>query len=236
MTRPRASWKRRVARALMALGGVLVLATAFIGFAHTKWGRPFLALMTGAKCPIGMDASLTPKDRDAARTQALASQWGQGAAPSKVAFGFVLGTTSRADVEVWATKNALTCKQKRAGNNLVCDGFPAAQLDGPGGNPDSARLIFDASDKLIGVALMRSSLDAEQAASAWSQRAASLAETFGAPTSARGEGTAAFLSSGPLRQADLEYRFADASVALRATNLGGGRVSLTEQMMIPPTS
>ena len=72
MTRIKAA--RFVKVSVLSVLGLALAFTAFMGFAHTRAGRPLLALMghgahgpSAGGCPLGFDRAATPAQRATAR-------------------------------------------------------------------------------------------------------------------------------------------------------------------------
>ena len=225
------------------IGSAVALAFAFfaiVGFAHTKAGRPLLAMMGrhgGAKvgCPLGYDVAATPQEKEAARQRFASAHHGDARASGRPALGFTLDVTTRADVMVWAASNGVTCKKPRSGADLDCAGVPDALL------PEASRgvgvrnlwLDFGAKDTLISVIAVRRDASADVISATFGAVTDDLAKEAGPASSVDGEATALRLSSGLLQQASAEYRFRNYYALTRATNMGDGFVLTEEYRSLP---
>src|ERR1700709_1773111 len=96
----RAKW----IRVSLYVVSVLVGLTAFVGFLHTKAGRPLLARL-GVGCPV----KASPEDVEAARLKSARALRGVETAASRPALGFALDSMTLADVKAWVAKNDLNC-------------------------------------------------------------------------------------------------------------------------------
>ena len=215
----RSARSRNLLRALAAVGGFLALAIGVIGFAHTKHGRPLLAFLPGmGRCPVGMDVAWTPQQRDQARAHALASVAGEALATQRPALGFALGTTSRAEVEAWASQHGVRCETKRA-TRFACSAVPSAATTA-GLQLAEVLFLFDAGDRLMAIDASTEALSAAEAVAATTRAADAVAAATGGAPRAQGEATADYLQGGTLRQLKRELRFANYRAVISATNLG----------------
>ena len=234
----------RIPRAAkISIGSVLGLAMALfalVGFAHTKAGRPLLAMMGrhgGAKvgCPLGYDVAATPQQKEAARERFASAHRGEGLATARPALGFSLDVTTRADVMAWASANGVACQKPRAGADLDCAGVPDAALpeEFRGVGVQSLWLDFGAKDTLISVTAIRRDASAALISATFGAVTLDLAKEAGPAASAEGDGSAARLSSGLLQQASAEYRFRNYYALTRATNMGDAFVLTEEYRSLP---
>lgn len=224
---------------MLALG---VALTAAIGFAHTKAGRPLLAVLarmsgmrTNGACALGFDGAASPAQRDAARQRFADEHRGAGHAASRPALGFTLDATTRADVMTWAESHGVTCAPRQQGADLDCEAVPDALLPAAsrGAPLKSLWLNFGARGALISVVAVRRDPSAATISATFGAVARDLDEEAGAPAAADGDGSAARLSSGLLQQATVEYRFRDYYAVARATNMGDGYVLTEEYRSLP---
>ncbi len=224
--------RRPWARRLVVLGSSVALATGFVGFLHTKTARPLLAQVFGLHCPFSA-GKLSPARREALRRDAFHVTSRPGApAPSNDALGFPLGKWARADVAAWASERHVSCKDDSSGASVDCDGVTAADVNETGNEHGSLYFRFDPSNRLVAVLRMVRVPNADRAGTLAHEERASLASKLGAPTLSRGEPTAAYLATGTLAQARVEYRFADFAAIASATNLGHDGYLLTEEAQI----
>ena len=224
--------RRPWARRLVVLGSSVALATGFVGFLHTKTARPLLAQVFGLHCPFSA-GKLSPARREALRRDAFHVTSRPGApAPSNDALGFPLGKWARADVAAWASERHVSCKDDSSGASVDCDGVTAADVNETGNEHGSLYFRFDPSNRLVAVLRLVRVPNADRAGTLANDERASLASKLGAPTLSRGEPTAAYLATGTLAQARVEYRFADFAAIASATNLGHDGYLLTEEAQI----
>ena len=229
--------------AKIAIGSAFALALAFVaivGFAHTKAGRPLLALLgrhgvAKVGCPLGYDVAATPLEREAARQRFAGAHQGVARAAARPALGFALDVTTRADVIAWAASSGVTCAKPRSGADLACTGVPDALLPeaSRGVGVQSLWLDFGAKDTLISVIAVRRDASAAAISRAFGAVTGDLAKEAGPATSADGDAAALRLSSGLLQQASAEYRFRNYYALTRATNMGDGFVLTEEYRSLP---
>ncbi|HWM85368.1 MAG TPA: hypothetical protein VNO33_06005 [Kofleriaceae bacterium] len=209
--------RRPVRRVLAWSAALAAIALAAVAALHAP---PVMRLFggggAGGGCPFGAErAAGTPEQRDASRKAALVRLKGTGDAPARPAGDFALGVTTRADLLAWAGGRGADCRPGRDRQGLECDV-----------GREGARAVvyadFDRADRLVGLMSMSYSRGAEEAGSTLAAASAALQGAVGAPTRATGEGTPAYLSAGPLRQARAEYRRANYFASLSATNMGPG--------------
>lgn len=208
----------RVGVALVATG---LVASAALGFAHTRAGRPLLALLgrgSTPRCPLGYGPARA-EDRVAARARFAATHRGTSAARSTSAMGLTLGSTTRLEVEAAVRGH---CERGRA-HDLEC-----AQVDLAGESLEALWLDFEA-DRLEALIAVRTVHDASAASAAFARAERTISASAGAPTGRQGEPTAAALGRGLLSQASVEYRFTDEYVLVRVTELAPDRFTLTEE-------
>jgi len=115
--------KRLLSRLAIGTGVLVLLPVAFMGVAHTKWGRPLLAL-TG-KCPVP-HASVA--EVQTATMKAITADRGKDAAPARPAFGFELDKMTLADVHAWEKKAQISCRESREGTVITCANVTASVL------------------------------------------------------------------------------------------------------------
>jgi hypothetical protein len=229
--------RRRPAQVLGAAFGLALAFTAVMGFAHTKPGKPLLAWMgmasggkaKGGACPFGYDVPASPAQHDQ-NLRAFASKHPSDlVAAARPALAFELGHDTRADVERWAATYGVACRKPRTGPDLDCSDVPdaALPLSARGAPVASAWFVFDAHDALSSLTVVRSSHGAEETSATFQRVSADLTQKAGPSSKATGEPTAAYLSTGLLYQASVEYQFHNYYAELRATNMREG-FALTE--------
>jgi hypothetical protein len=234
---------------MLAVATLSLAFVALVGFAHTSPGRPLLSVLgpmlgmghphsgTG-RCPFGFDAQASVADKEAARAKFAARHAGKGMPGARLALGFSLDETTRADVLAWAQAHALTCTAPRVGADLDCANVPAALLhpgrDGEPG-PEAKELWFNfgAGEKLVGVTAIRKEKAEAPIDAAYREAERSLSEKAGAPARVSGDETAGYLAGGLLRQRSAEYEFRTYYAIARAANNGDGYILIEEYRSLP---
>ena len=115
---------------LKIFGGTVAVAflfMAFMGFAHTKAGRPalmFLGKLVGKKefCPLGYDKHATAAERIQSRALAAAQRSDKPAAVKRAALSFVLGETTRDQIRGWAKSQNGECRDLTSEFEVECVG------------------------------------------------------------------------------------------------------------------
>lgn len=205
---------------------VLAALTVFVGFLHTKAGRPLLARF-GVGCPV----KASPEAVEAARDHSARAQRGVEMAASRPALGFELGKATLADVKAWAEAKHVECEDRREGL-LRCTNVPPAALGSTG--PIFEKVDFGfvlATNQLVNINAWRKGLSSTAAASQLNELADTMQQQLGAPTKESGARTAQYLGSGPMRTAVVQYRFKDYIADLSATNIPGSGLALREHYM-----
>ncbi len=215
----------RLKRLGIGLGAFLVVATAFIGFLHTKAGHPLLMQLAGvAGCPMGRaDAAQV----DAVRRAAVAKDRGTDPAPARPALGFLLDTTSLADVRAWEKKVGVECTAERDGTLVKCVDVPSVALGRPPSDGSLAELSFGFSPQgpLVAVTTLYSHRDADDASRIAARSETELAKDLGSPHKAAGS----FVLVGST--ATLEYRFRDYAVDVTSSRVPGSGYAVREHYM-----
>ncbi len=231
---PRARAAKIAARAAVVCG--LVLAAT--GLLHTRAARPLLAKLGGAAggCPVLANA--TPQaleENRAAAVKKLAPGPEAARAPSRAALAFALGTTTRTDVTAWTRGHGVACKDDLAGTALRCLDVDAAALADGAVPIDDLFFVFDPAGKLVALDVMHKATRAEDASRLLEDASERLARVLGgAPSATSGERTSAYLTSAPMAQSSLAYRFRDLAVDVTATNFGARGVIVREQYRAIP--
>ncbi len=228
----------RLSRSAVASAFALGLALfAVVGVAHTRPGRPLLAIMgccmrggpmaakKGGKCPLGYDLKGDPAEKEAARRQFAATHAGRGRAEERPSLGFELDKTTRGDIARWAMAHDIHCVVPRAGSDLDCSDVPADAL--PDGQPGiafhSLWFTFGSGDTLTSAVGVRRDSRVEEISSTFGRVTEEVTRAAGAPTRVLGDPSPESLSSGALYQASAEYRFRNYFAVARATNMGRAR-------------
>lgn len=217
-------------RALLRGAGVVGALTAFtvglIGFAHTPAGRPLLGLLTGAThgggCPLGYDRAATPRSREDARATFAAMHRGRDRALARPALGFELDHTRRGEIESRMAAHGIVCASSAKVADLVCADVPGSLLD-DGASVSGKRnlwLNFGTRSQLISVVALSRAAGAVPASTAFQQVTGMVTRRAGSPRSATGQADASYLAAGALRQAAVEFAFADYYASARITNMG----------------
>jgi len=208
-------------------GAALVLATGLIGFAHTKAGRPLLALLGG--CPVSLD-NADPAAVERYRIEQLRTHAGTQPATAHPALGFELGRTTRTDVERWAADRGAECEDKRNGSVLSCRSVIGERTaSGCAPHVSDLHLQFDAEGRLVAVDLFRSTPDAETAIAHLEHQSRDLDGRVGPASQKSGELDADYLSAAPFRRAAREYRYSDYLAKLSVMHYPGGGMRVREQ-------
>ena len=240
------NWSPRfLKRTLLATGVVAVVFTGVMGFAHTRAGRPLLAVIgpalgmghakSGGRCPFGFDVAATPEQKEAGRRQFAALHRGVTQAAAKPALGFVLDQTTRGEVLAWAKAHGVRCTSPKSGADLDCSDVPGASFPAALQGPPVASLWlnFGARDKLTAVIAMRRDKSAQAIGSEFNALEAQVNKEEGATGTVVGDPSPAGLAAGLLRQASVEYRFRDYYAIARATNMGEAFLLTEEYRSLP---
>jgi hypothetical protein len=199
------------------------LAVALVGVAHTKVGRPLLGLM-GAGCPVDLDG-VDPARVESHRQQELGRQLGELDALSHPALEFVLGETSRAEVEAWRQRSGAECQDKRGGSALECT--LAA--------PDNVFLQFD-DGRLVALDAFTTTASAEQAMAEVAALRDRLVTKVGVVSAAYGARSADELGARTMAHAAVEFRYRRYLARVTATNFGSRGFRVRQQYQWLPDS
>ena len=216
-------------RVLLSFFAFCALATAVIGWLHTATGRVVYAKIFGARCPVGR---ANPQEVERGRLAAARQIRGSVRAASRPALGFRLDQSTRADVDAWASRFGVTCRERREGTLLLCTSVPAAALAREGAVTDEVTFGFAPSGlRLVNLTAVRYRLGPSDAV-AWvggllSTRRASV----GAPTRQAGPLDAQALGAGPYATSASFYEFSDYVADITATNIPTDGVLVREHYM-----
>jgi hypothetical protein len=217
----------KLRRKLIAVGVAVPLAAiALIGVAHTRFGRPLLSLLPGKSgCPVSL-ANASPAEFDHQRQSSMRALRGADPAPSRAAFGFALGRSTKADVAAWAAANGVSCKGELGGAASRCSVVPGAAYGAPSDAPPihDLYLRFDVSGTVVAADGMHAGTSALAASAYAHDMTARLARDLGSPARTDGEDDASYLASGPYASYTIVYRFRDYAVDVSATNFDGALV------------
>lgn len=219
--------RKRLWRSAAVVGTLAVLGTGLIGFAHTDAGRPLLAFLMGVPgCPAGMDelAQVDPEAVEAYRRAQFAQRRGTGVATSRAALGLDLGRATRADVESWATSQALDCTSEREDTVMRCGATCELQSDLAGAPPiQDLYLQFTPEGVLVAVDVLRLGVPAGQALAYIDSTTAALTEALGAPDETRGPTSATAMEKRLLSRRAVSFERADYLATISATHFGAKR-------------
>lgn len=214
-------WSRRLLK--VALWSVVAFS-AFIAFAHTPWGRPLLAMLSGVPgCPVGLDGG-DAATVEATRAASVLMRSGEVEVTPK-ALGFVLGSSTRDEVRAWLGEGADRCVAIREGQGLRCEGVALAKTEL--GCDADLHLSF-AGDVLVGLDARHKGLP-EDALRWLGEKVATLGAEVGPPAKSHGEAESSWLVSAPMRQVAREFRAKGFVAAVSVTHLGPRGVSAREQ-------
>lgn len=216
----RARTRRIVWRVIIATSLAVGLFVGVVGLAHTRWGRPLLAYLPGAKvvCPLGYGEPIAKADWDRARLMAQRNERARDAAKSAPTLGFAFGAP-KTEIVAWARASNVACEPTRRETALRCTlGATRLATDAPAF--DEVTFGFDGSDTLVYLDAT-TSRSWDEASKAFDESARYLSDRLGAPTHDEGEADQAYLTGGKLRQALKEYRFSNYRAKLTATNMAG---------------
>jgi hypothetical protein len=208
---------------VVSSAGFLVVATAAIGFLHTKPGRPLLMKLAGvAGCPMG---KASPARVEEVRRAAVLRDRGPSPAPARPALGFALDATTIADVRAWAKGAGVDCAEEREGTLVQCADVPAVAVGRPSWEGKIAQVSFGFSPggPLVDVAVLYNHRAAEESARIALEGKASLERDLGEPQINAGS----FASTGTT--ATLSYRFHDYEANMTASKIPGSGYAVREQ-------
>ncbi|MEO7035894.1 MAG: hypothetical protein ABI548_18310 [Polyangiaceae bacterium] len=220
--------RARLLRVSGYVASVLGGLTLFVGFLHTKAGRPLLARL-GVGCPV----KASPADVEVARLSSARALRGVEAAASRPALGFALDSMTLSDVKAWAAKHDLNCDELRTGLMRCTDVPVTAFGDRETGAPvDQLDFGFaPATEHLVNISAWRHGMSGVAAAAQMGSIVSAMQQQLGAPTRQAGDRTADYLASGPMHTAIVEYRFTDYIADVSATNIPGRGLLLREHYM-----
>jgi hypothetical protein len=210
------------------VAGFAILAVAFIGFLHLPAARPLLGKL-GVACPVLKNVK--PEMIDARRRKHLEDP-SAPPAPTRPAFGLALDESTLGDGKSWADSHGLKCSEHTRGYSyLQCtDVAPGAIGEGYATAPiDMLVLTFGSKGTLIGVQTYRHSVEAQAASDILRLGASDLEKQLGPPTARNGDASPAALGKGTFASAQVSYKFRDYLATLRAANLSGKGVVVTEK-------
>ena len=217
---------RRVAQ--IACASVALLA--LVGLGHTRAARPLIAWMGGSApgCPV---REIDPVKLEAARVASLAPLRGKDLAPVRPALQFVLRTSTRRDVVIWARASHVPCGDEMNGGALRCRDVPATATGAQIGASDVNDLFFrfDPAGSLVSVDAMHAGVSGEAASTYLDTVSVALSKDLGPADKPMGEHSARYLSGDLYAQSSTQFRFRDYAADVSATNFGDRGVVVREQ-------
>ena len=223
------TWKRRALRAAVSVLGSLLLLTAFVGFLHTKAGRPLMARIFGARCPM---MTATPEAVDNARRMAVAGERGATDAPTRPAFGFRLDSTTAHDVRSWAKSNHLRCEEAHSWLIQCADVAPEV-LGRPAieGRVEELSFGFRSDGRLVNVSTLRRRLTPAQGTRVAQDIASVLYAELGRSPAGPAPIAQGNLSDASLSSLRVSLRYRDYFADVTAMNLPTTGVAVREQYL-----
>ena len=237
---PPPSFKKK---ALWSVAGFLAASTALMGFAHTKPGRPLLALLAGGQkpsaeqakagggaCPLGFSKP-DPSEKDAVLKRQADNLRGTEPALAKPALGFTFDKTTKGDVDSWAKGNRITCKVPKVGADLDCSNVPAELVSRERGGSviDSLWFGFDSHDRLVSLTAVRYDNDPGKASALYTGTVNLLSKTAGPPSQSEGDANAEYLAGGLWHQAKTYFAFNDYHAKTSVIHLRQGEFMFVEE-------
>ena len=208
--------RRHLKHLVGALGASILLFTGFMGFAHTKTGRPALVWLErwagkNSACPLGFDRTVSASERTLERRALARAHAGRPATSELSVLSFELGRSTKSEIESWVTKNGGSCKPAKSGFELECVG---AFFDS---DKTSLWLEFDENDRLVAARGSESYSTPESAIAAFARLRGRLG-TRG--LSVVGQSAVAKLRTGLLAQVAETGDYSNLSSSARVTNMG----------------
>lgn len=210
-------------RRLMFGAGAALSGVALVGVMHLPIARPILELFAGL-CPVN---SVSADDVEALQQTASSALRGTAPVPSRDTLGLQLLLGGRGRVDAWRRASDSRCEQ-------FTRGFAYVDCEPIDTDAGERRMIvsLDRAGQTRSVDFISPSASSAQSAAQAERIARELARRFGAPHEAAGEFFAAYLQL-PFRSASASYRFSDALVMVRATNIPGSGVLVEESYVSP---
>jgi hypothetical protein len=213
---------------LFSYGAVTLLsALSLVGALHTPALRPLRPLLRELACPMG---TLSAHDAEAVQQAAIrqdnASSQPQQRATTHAVFGFTLGATTLNDAQAWASKNSVSCTEKREGSVLTCFDVPFGAVSHYTSLPSAPNLhelslTFDTSTHTLrDVSAYRHGLATDDARANAIRVREHATELFGAPHTSHGDW--ALPSLGHYETATMRYHFVDLVADLTVSALPQG--------------
>jgi hypothetical protein len=225
----RRRWPRVLLRVLLSLFAFCALATAVIGWLHTATGRVVYAKVFGARCPVGR---ANPQDVERGRREVARQVRGTARAASRPALGFRLDESTRAEVDAWATRHGVSCRERREGTLLMCTAVPSAALGRAGAAVDEVSFGFAPNGmRLVNLTAVRYRLSPSDAVAWAGGLLSSMRAAVGAPTRQAGPLDAQALGAGPYATSAAFFEYSDYIADITATNIPTDGVLVREHYM-----
>jgi hypothetical protein len=212
-------------RAKLWMGAKIVILvgvafTAFMGFAHTKAGRPILSWMgravrsTAAVCPLGYDRPASTQERALKRASLAQAHRGEPLARRRTALAFELGRTTRVQVENWVSAKSGSCKELKSKLDLECSGLFFSSLQ------STLWLEFDGAGVLVSEKGIEKFATVADAALLYEELRANMKSENEKSVRETGSRKVADLERGLLNQASSSTELGNFSANARLTNMG----------------
>lgn len=230
LARPSSPRWRRAAGAVALLfgGGTLLVAVLHVGPLKPLLGRMF---GSASSCPVSV-TNLSAKEIDDHRVRSSAILAGTASARSHAAGPFVVGKTTRAEVDAWSKAAAVSCTLEQADTALRCVDVDAKHLGGAASQPRGKDTFFRFSvdGRLVGLDIMREPCDGARAQVLASDLVARVTRDVGDKSAQRGEIDASYFDAPGIRATMVEFRFADYAVDVSVMRMSTeGLLSVREQ-------
>ncbi len=226
---PRGRVRSVLLRVALSLVAVISLSIGAIGWLHTAAGRVVYAKLFGARCPVGRASA---QDVERGRIQVARAVRGSTRAAERPALGFELDRSTRADVDAWAARNRVECRERRERTLLLCTTVSARAVSREGASFDEVTFAFTPSTlRLVNLTAVRYRLSPEEAVRHVSALEATMRAKVGEPSRRAGELDAAHLSSNAYATSAMYYAFSDYVADVTATNIPTQGVLVREHFM-----
>jgi hypothetical protein len=210
-------------RGLIVGAASVCAAVGLVGIMHLPIARPVLQLFAGL-CPVN---SVSADLVETLQTSASANLGGTEPIPSRDTFALRMLFGGREAVDAWRTTSRTNCEEFTRGFAYVdCDQIPT--------DMGERHLIvsFDRAGQSRSVDVISASESPAGAAARAEMIVAALAHHLGSPHERSGHFAADYLDA-PFRSASVVYRYSNAVVTLRATNVPGSGVLVEETYVSP---
>jgi len=218
----------KLRRGLLTLGATLAVATALIGAMHTPAGLRLYARATGRGCPFGGSAA----EVERGRLEAAHAARGAVVAAARPALGFRLDESTVDEVDAWAARHGLACRDRRERSLKICTNVPAAALGRSGPTIDELALAFSpTTHTLVNLTAVRYRLPPDEAVRHMGGLLGGLRTALGDPARTAGSLDVASLSAASYATAASFFEFRDYIAELTATQIPREGVLVREHYM-----